>query len=202
MRAVAMSTRATITESLRVEHFPRGECVTSFRPGDVILVSGTSWRCRVISGFERLRIGTRAAWQSARWNHAALVVNANGAIVEAGTGGVVLQHVEKYRDDDYHYVAVRATHDERSRAVRFAASRVGCSYSRRAVANLVVSGLTRKRVRLHDPDREMCGSLVANALTRAGENFERPPAEMLPADLATHYGLIPQRGRRRKEASG
>jgi hypothetical protein len=119
--------------------------------------------------------------------------------VEAGTAGVVLQHVEKYRDDDYHYVAVHATHDERSRAVRFAASRVGSSYGRRALANIVVSGLTRGRVRLRDPDRELCGSLVANALTCAGETFDRPTAEMLPADLATHYGLTAPRACRRKE---
>jgi hypothetical protein len=188
--------------ALKIEHFPPGACVSGLRPGDVILVSGTSWRGRLISGYERLRVGTRASRRSSRWNHAALVVGVNGAIVEAGTAGVVLQHVEKYRYDDYHYVAVHATHDARNRAVRFGASRVGSPYGRRAVANLVLSGLTRGRVRVLDPDREMCGSLVANALTCAGETFARPTGEMLPADLASHYGLTAQRGHRGKQDSG
>jgi uncharacterized protein YycO len=188
--------------ALKIEHCPPGECAGSPRPGDFILISVASWRGKLISGYTRLRARTRAARQCSRWNHAALIVGANGALVEAGTAGVALQHVEKYRDHDYHYVAVHATYDERSRAARFAASRVGSSYSRRAVANLVASRLTRGRVRLRDPDCELCASLVASALACGGEIFDRPTAEMLPADLATHYGLVAQRPRRGKEDAG
>jgi hypothetical protein len=164
------------------------------RPGDLILVTGSSWRSRVISGYERLRARTRAQRQSARWSHAALVVGANGAIIEAGTAGVVARHLEKYRDVHYRYVTVQATPAQRKRAVSFAASRVGSHYSRLALVNLVVSPLTHGRLRLHDPGCETCGSLVAEALARAGEKFHRPPTEMLPADLATHYELISDPG--------
>jgi hypothetical protein len=104
---------------------------------------------------------------------------------------VVLGHVEKYRDVDYCYVAVRATPDQRWRAVRFALSRVGTQYGNLLLANLVVSPLTRGRVRLEDQRRDLCGSLVARALALMGESFERPLTEMLPSDLAVHYGVIP-----------
>ena len=94
----------------------------------------------------------------------------DGAIVEAGTAGVVLQHLEKYREEDYRYVAVGATPDQRRRAVRFAMSCVGSRYGNLLLANLVVSSLTRGRVRLESPS-ELCGSLVAGALASAGESF-------------------------------
>lgn len=172
------------------ERFPPGKSVGRPHPGDFILVSGSSWRAWVISAYELLRARTRTARQSARWNHAALIVGTNGAIVEAGSAGVVLQHLEKYRDVDYHYVTVDATPEERRQAIHFARSRVGSRYSLRALADLVVCPLTRGRLRLGGPHCELCGSLVANALARAGERFDRPPADMLPSDLATHYGLI------------
>jgi hypothetical protein len=125
------------------------------------------------------------------WNHAALVVSASGAIVEAGTAGVVLQHLDKYRGDDYHYVAIRATPEQRWRAVQFAVSRVGSRYGAFALTSLVVSALTRRRIRLPESRYESCGSLVARALVGAGERFEMRPGDMSPADLALHYGVIP-----------
>jgi hypothetical protein len=179
-----------ITERIAREHFPPGEGVDWSRPGDFILVSGTSWRSRVISAYERVRAHGLEERRCAYWSHAALVAGTDGAIVEAGTAGVVLQHLEKYREDDYRYVAVRATPEQRRRAVGFAMSRVGSRYGNLLLANLVVSALTRGRVRLESPC-EMCGSLVARALASAGESFEMRPTEMSPADLAMHYGVIP-----------
>jgi hypothetical protein len=111
--------------------------------------------------------------------------------VEAGTAGVVLQHVEKYREVDYRYVAIRATPEQRGRAVRFAMSRVGSRYGNLLLASLAVSSLTRGRLRFGESRCELCGSLVAAALAYAGEGFEMPMIEILPADLAVHYGVIP-----------
>jgi hypothetical protein len=179
---------------LEVGRFPPGDGIARPQAGDFILVSGTSWRARAITVYQRLRArgdGRRYV----HWNHVALVVGRNGVIVEAGTGGVVLEHIEKYRDADYHYVAIGAAPTARRLATRFALSRVGSRYGSRAAAGLLLAALTRGRVRLQDEGREMCGSLVARALACAGESFELLPAEMLPADLATHYRVPDPRGR-------
>jgi hypothetical protein len=117
-------------------------------------------------------------------------VGTNGAIVEAGTAGVVLQHLEKYRDVDYHYVTIRSEPTDRWKAVRFATSRIGSSYSRLAIVGYAASACTWGRIR-SQKGGDACGSLVARALAFAGESFERNPAEMLPADLAKHYGVMP-----------
>jgi hypothetical protein len=181
----------TAVDRAEAEHFPPGRGIGWSRPGDFILVRGTSWRSRVISLYERLRFHRPGERHCAHWSHAALVVGTNGVIVEAGTAGVVVQRIDKYRDADYLYVAIRAEPTQRWRAVRFAASRVGCSYSRLTIAALTASTLTRGRIRLNDSERDSCGSLVARALACTGETFERLPAEMLPADLAKHFAVFP-----------
>ena len=178
-------------EPISRNRFPPGDAIAWSRPGDFVLVSGTSWRSWVISGYQRLRARRPEERPSACWNHAALVVRADGSIVEAGTAGVVFQHLEKYRDEDYHYVAIPATPEQRRRAVRFAVSCVGAQYPNLAIADIAVSMITRGRLRLPVPRYDLCGSLVAGALTCAGERFDMPPRDMMPADLAVHYGVAP-----------
>jgi hypothetical protein len=174
-------------ERAQAERLPPGESAAWARPGDFILVRGASWRSRIITLYERLCFRRPEERYCAYWSHAALVVGANGAIVEAGTAGVVLQHIEKYRDVEYHYVAVQAAPSDRWRAVRFAASRVGSSYSRLAIAVLAASALTGGRIVPRNPNCDICAGLVAGALSRAGAIFDKSPALMLPGDLAKHY---------------
>jgi hypothetical protein len=45
--------------------------------------------------------------------------------------------------------------------------------------------------RVPDTGRPGCVSLIARALQRAGIVFERPPAELMPADLAKTFGVLP-----------
>jgi hypothetical protein len=182
--------------------FPPGDAVACPQAGDFILVNGRSWRARAITVYQRLRL-RGSGRGDAYWNHVALLVGRNGAIVEAGTRGVVLEHIDKYRDDDYHYVAISAAPGERRLATRFAMSRVGSRYGSRAAAGHLLAALTRGRVKLRDEGLEMCGSLVARALARMGERFELHPAEMLPADLATHYGVpVPATSRGARQSLG
>jgi hypothetical protein len=155
-----------------------------------VLVRGTSWRSTIISAYQRLTTRGRAR-RCASWSHVALVAGTDGRIVEAGTAGVVLRRLDKFREHDYHYVAVRATREQRSQAVRYAVSRVGSPYANLALVGLFVSVLTAGRLRWPGSRYDLCGSLVAGALTCAGERFELPPSEMMPADLAAHFGVAP-----------
>jgi hypothetical protein len=178
-----------VPDLLSCNRFPPGEGVDSSCPGDFILVRGTSWRNKVTSAYQWGRARGPRERQCACWNHTALVVGNNGAIVEAGTAGVVQQHLNKYRDEDYIYAAVRATLAQRLQAVRFAVGRMGSPYDNLALAGIVLSALTRGRLRLSESQLDLCGSLVARALAHCGERFARHPSAMTPADLALHYGV-------------
>lgn len=169
--------------------FPPGDGIDWSRPGDFILLRGRSWRSKVTSAYQWGRARRAEERQCAHWNHAALVAGTNGSIVEAGTTGVVLQHLDKYRDEDYHYVAVDSTPEQRTRAVLYAVSRTGLPYDNLALAGIVLSALTRGRLRLRESELDLCGSLVARALARGGERFAMRPGAMTPSDLAVHYGV-------------
>jgi hypothetical protein len=170
-----------------VERFARGDGIARARPGDFILVRGTSWRSRLVSMFERLRFRRAGERQYAHWNHAALVVSFDGAIVEAGTDGVVVQHIEKYRNDEYHYVSIDAPPPVRWKAVRLASSRVGTSYGTLAVADAVLTALAGKTLGRASSSREVCAGLVARSLELA----QADARVVTPGDLAKYFRLAP-----------
>src|SRR5580704_3568246 len=89
-----------------------GEAISHPRPGDVLLVRGVGWLGRSIRGYERLCArGKDRAF--AHWSHAALVVSANGHLVEVLHNGVVLTWMGKYRDQEYHYVPIELSDPDR-----------------------------------------------------------------------------------------
>jgi hypothetical protein len=126
-----------------------------------------------------------------RWTHAALVVSAHGAIVEAVGNGVVVGHLENYRDADYHYVAVQLDSAQRRAAIQFAASRVGNAYNRVAIARFSVSTVTGRRIPLKASSPDICAGLVAQALGLGLMNSKRSRPIVTPCDLARRLDIRP-----------
>ena len=56
------------------------------------------------------------------WSHAALVVTSPGHLIEVVHTGVIVSHIDKYRDQEYHYVHLDLSESDRSKAVSFAFS--------------------------------------------------------------------------------
>ena len=173
-----------------VERFPPGKSAPAPLPGDFVLVRGRTWTSRVVYLGQATRLWRRADRPYRYWSHAALVIWSDGRIAEASARGVICSRLEKYRDADYHYVHVAQTGRARREAVTFACSCVGMPYAplgyfRPAAATLTLGWLQPS------PHRHACASLVAEAMSRAGVVFDRPPAEVLPADLAKHYRVRP-----------
>jgi hypothetical protein len=169
----------------------RGEAIPHPRPGDIILVRGVGWLGRSIRGFERICARGKEDRAFAHWSHAAVVVSRSGRLVEVMHTGVALSAIEKYRDQEYHYVRVEMSDADRDNVARYAVSclrqKYGrCSFVLLAVAKLMGGGL-------HVPDRgqQGCVALIVRALQRAGVRFERGPTDMSVADLAKRFGVRP-----------
>ena len=169
---------------------PPGEIVTGLRRGDIVLIRGPGWLGRAI------RLG---AWRRFRkddrrygyWSHAALVVNDAGHLLEVHARGVGLCDIEKYREADFCYVRLALGEDARREAARYA---YGCLGQRYDLAGFLLLGLSvvlGDRLRVPDNGRPGCVSLIARALERAGVTFDRAPPEMMPADLARRFGVLP-----------
>src|SRR5262245_56939346 len=77
-----------------VEAFAPGVPATDFQPGGFILTHGNAWTSKIIRFGQRLRIhGDDRKY--AYWNHAALIVNDDGALVEALGAGVERTNISR-----------------------------------------------------------------------------------------------------------
>jgi len=187
-----MTTPPTTKGLVHVERFGPGKTIARPRPGDFVLVRGDALVSSIVCAFQTLRFRRPDERCYAYWSHAALVTSPRGRIVEVGPRGVVAQRLEKYRPVEYHYVDVTAPDARRLEAARFAESCVGQRYGTLSFLALGFLALVGWPFALPERGQHNCVALVARALERAtGERFARTPVNMMPADLAQHFGIIP-----------
>jgi hypothetical protein len=172
-------------------HCGPGESISDPRPGDVVLIRGVGWLGKAIRLFVRMRCRRESGLSFAHWSHAGIIVSAKGHLVEAIHTGVVLNHIENYRDHDYHYVHLDLSAADRSRAWRYAHSCLRQKYGRWSFVLLAFAVLSGDRFEVPDRGQQGCVALIARALQRAGMTFARRPTDMTPADLARKFGVMP-----------
>jgi hypothetical protein len=167
-----------------------GEAISQPRPGDILLVRGVGWLGWSIRGYERV-CARRKDRPFTHWSHAAVVVSARGHLVEVLHTGVVLTWIEKYRDQEYHYVRVELSDSDRERVRRYALSCVRQKYGRWTFVLLALAKLLGGGLRVPDRGQQGCVSLIVRALQRVGVSFERRATDMSVADLAKRFGVLP-----------
>ena len=172
-------------------HCRPGEGISDPRPGDIVLVRGAGWLGKAIRFFVRIRCRRDGDHSFAHWSHAGIIVSPQGHLVEVVHTGVVLSHIGKYRDQEYHYVQLDLSAAERTRASRYAYSCLRQKYGRWSFVLLAFVVLLGDRFEVPDRGQQGCVALIARALQRAGLTFTRRPADMTPADLAQKFGVMP-----------
>jgi len=178
-----------------VEYAGPGEDVRDLQPGDFILTHGKGWQSSLIRFGQRLRFRGENR-RFAYWSHAAMIIDANGDIVEAEMPRVVRRNISVYKDVEYHLIRIglSADDDDRRQAVRFALKCVDERYDFLTAASVAVSLLTGARISFGFEAHQICSGLVARALERSWAIFDREPSHILPADLARHYAVEPWKG--------
>ncbi len=179
----------------RVDRYGPGEVATDFKPGDFILTHRRHIVSRMIRLAQKVRGRDR---KYSYWSHSAMIVHADGSLVEAESKGVIRSSLSKYSPEEYHLVRLGATADDRDRrqVVAFAESLVGQPFGFLDLISVAVSLFTGANVNISYGSHLMCSALVARALERTSALFGDEPAHMLPADLARYYGVeAPATGR-------
>ena len=166
-----------------------GETISDPKPGDIILIRGAGWLGCLIRLFERMRYRTAEDRAFARWSHAAIVVGRDGLLVEVLHTGVTFSRLEKYRDQDYRYIRLDLSDTDRKSAAVYACACLRQKYGVSSFLLFAASLLAGDRWRIRDRGQQGCVALIVRALQRAGVKFDRPAADMMPADLAKHFGV-------------
>jgi hypothetical protein len=168
-----------------------GQGISDPRPGDIVLVRGVGWLGKAIRF--GMRIGRRSCGDRAfaHWSHAGIIVNPQGYLIEVVPSGVVLNRLENYRDQEYHYVYLDLSAAERATAASYAYSCLRQRYGRLSFVLLTFAVFTGDWFEVPDRGQQGCVALIARALQRAGVTFARKPTDMTPADLAKNFGVTP-----------
>jgi uncharacterized protein YycO len=161
------------------------------RPGDLVLIRGTTWRSKVILFGERIRFRTPEDRPFAHWSHVALVTSSAGQLLEIGPAGVVVCSIERYRNHEYHYVHLDLSDRARRNAVNFAYSCLRQKYGTFSFLLLVLSVALRDTFKVPDRGEQGCVATIVRALQHAGVTFDQRPTDMTPADLAKRFGVRP-----------
>lgn len=176
----------------RAERYGPGEEAKDFMPGDFILAHRNHVIARLISLAQKRRFkGADAVF--AHWSHTALVVGADGALVEAEVVGVRQNPISRYRADEYHLVRLGAeiSAEGRARAVAYAKQQVGQGFGFLDMFGASLYLLFGWHVRLARRGHEICSGLVVRALQAGGLVPQLDPLLTLPADLAKLYDVRP-----------
>ncbi|HEX9037625.1 MAG TPA: hypothetical protein VF808_11610 [Ktedonobacterales bacterium] len=177
-------------EFARIQRFGPGVAAASLQPGDFILTHGNSRMGRLIRVGERLR-NRGPDRKYARWNHAALIADATGGLIEADEGGVHRAHISKYAAVEYYLVRIQASEEARAHAVEFAEWCLRQSFGWLTFASIACSLVTGSRFDFGLDGQETCSGLVSRALEHAGTIMETDPSRAMPADLARQFRVEP-----------
>ena len=164
-----------------------------YAPGDFILTHNGGFQARLIRFGQSLRFWG-ADRKYTRWSHTAIIVSADGEIIEALGNGVVLNRLEKYRPTEYHLVKIDdivAAPADRAQVAAFARWCLDQPYDWLTIVSIILSLLTGCKFNFGFDGQCICSGLIARALERTSVIFERTPSHMMPADLAKKFSVEP-----------
>lgn len=196
MEATSRDRAAGVTEPPpAVEYFAAGESASELKTGYVVLTHGAGWTSKMIRFGQRLRFrGPR--WKYARWNHAALVLDAEGNLGEALSAGVVRTKLSKYEGTDYHLVRTQCAQADRDQIAEFAVAVLDApqrtKYGWFTIFSLFFTLAFGSTIMFGKIGTAICSGFVSEALVRTGAILPRPPAYMMPADLAEYFSVDTQ----------
>lgn len=161
---------------------------SDFVPGDFILTHRHRLFASLITLAQRRRFRGPDS-RFAHWSHAALIVDAEGGLVEAETMGVTRGSVNKYRDDEFHVVRLGGSFraDRRAAAVAYAEGQVGQAFGYLDMLGAALHLLFGWPLRWVRRNHEICSSLVVKALQHGDRLCDFDPPTTLPADLAKAF---------------
>jgi hypothetical protein len=175
----------------RFEHIPpAGGADPDPLPGDFILTHGGEFFSRVIQFGQGLRFAGKDR-RFTYWNHSALIVSADGALIEALGPGVRRNTLAAYHGTQYTVVHIEASDEDRKQMVAFAEHWLGGEYDWATIVSITLSLLTGAKLSFGFAGQEICSGLVARALERTSAIFEEEPSHVMPAELARMFGVVP-----------
>lgn len=123
------------------------------------------------------------------WNHAALIVETNGTLIELTTGGIRKKNIADYPPKDIHIVAIDMSNEDRKQVREFAEVMLKRhpTYGFLTIASIALKIMTMSRLVIKLDGTLICSEFVARALAQGGIIWDKDPSLITPADLYTTF---------------
>jgi uncharacterized protein YycO len=159
-----------------------------FNPGDFILVSTTGFLAKCIRFGQFIRYHGEMK-KFSHWNHAAMIIDSSGTIIEAAGRGVRYSHVNEYKDTEYYLVNTRLNAQSSAQVVAAAKSFQKDKYGWFTILSIMFQLITGIEFQFSLGNSVVCSGLVSMSLWAGGVIFDHNPYQMMPADLASCYNV-------------
>lgn len=168
--------------------YEAGKEPQKFIPGDFILVSTSGILAKCIRTGQFLRYHGKLRDYS-HWNHAAIIVDTEGTVVEAAGRGVRYSNISEYKETEYYLVSTKLNKQSRDQAVAAAKSFVKDKYGWFTIISIMLQLITGIEFQFSFGNSVICSGVVAQSLWAGGIIFDSNPYQMMPADLASAYDV-------------
>jgi len=183
--------RIQMTAAMTCKHYPVGQAVTDFQPGDFIVVETNGFAAKTIRFGQWLRYhGKRKIY--AKYNHAALIVDVDGGLIEAKPTNVSRGHLSDYVNDNVYVVHTNFNEQSREQAIAAAESYLNDGYGWFTILSIMVELITGIKIQLSYNRSIICSALVSMSLWAGGIIFNSNPLQMMPADLGAAFKITPK----------
>ena len=165
----------------------------SVEPGDFLLSRAHGVKHTMIKWGQGLRITAPEHRPYRGYTHAALVVSAEGDLIEAVGAGVREATLKDYLSEFYQVVHIEAAEMDRRQVVAVAKAALGrkSGYNLLATVNIALWAFTGSRLVFFTDGAYTCSGLVARSLLAAGAVFAHDEARVTPAQLAIYFQAPP-----------
>jgi hypothetical protein len=175
-------------DHVSIESVPGGRTATDVCPGDFLLSRAHGVRHRLIRFGQGLRLD-RDHRTYRDYTHAALVVSADGDLIEAVGAGVRRSHLDHYVAEPYVIVHVDTTPEDRRQVVSVATAILEgrARYSSLATVSITLWAFLGWRFTFFMDGSYTCSGLVARCLLAVGAVFDQDAVKVTPAQLAVSF---------------
>ena len=172
--------------TMTTKFYPVGVAVKTIKPGDFILTETKGVAAKAIRFGQMLRYHG-AMKPFARWNHAAIVTDTKGGIIEARPTGVSRGNISQYKDCPVYVVSTNLDEQNTKQVIKAAESFLNDGYGWFTIVSVMIQLTTGVKIQLSFGNSIICSALASISLWAGGIVFNDNPFQMMPADLAAAF---------------
>jgi|SRR5579884_9562 len=143
-----------------------------FQPGDFILGHKEDLHDKFIHLITR-----------SKWNHAALIIDTKGTVVEMTQKGIQKSQVKREQEEEIYLVRMKDLNREKVVDYAQKALKDKPKFSHLGLLSIIFHQLFKSPIVIKHTNKMVCSEFVINALSHGGVIWEKEPTLITPADL-------------------